>query len=443
MFKAACLALAIVAGGALARDAAAAAALESNSLKVEELAGPARVELRFRLTEPEAVEAVVATSGGQPVPVQFTPFSEAPPRATAVLFLIDKTDPKRAKTVEAGKALIGRLLERARDGAQCAVYALASDLEPVAPFGTPPEEARARLESVKASGMATELYRVSIEAIKLLAGTDAERRALVLLSDGRAEDTTFTLEQVVGEARQAGVAVFAAGYAESASLTPHVQSLRRLAAETGGVFAEAEPGTRREPESFARDFLATLRSGGTAVADVSGLAPGATLEFEVRTREQRSLKHSHTLAAAKTPGATARSDSRAWLLAALGGALLVAGGAIALLRRRKPEPGPLPPAAPRHVYARLKLLDSEGTEHLMEATALRIGRGADNDLTLRNDSISRHHAEIHRARDGSFSITDLGAGNGVLVNGRKVERATLQHEDVIELGEVRLRFLVA
>lgn len=442
MLKAACLALLLIAGGVLARDAVAAAAIDPHSLKIEEKPDLARVEFRFRLTEPEPVEGVTATSGGQAVPVQFTPFAESATPSTAVLFLIDKTDPKRAKTVEAGKALVARLLERAGPDTQFAVYALASDLEPIAEFGATKDEARAGLEPLKASGMATELYRVSIEAINVLAGTDAARKALVLLSDGRAEDTTFTIERVVEQARQAGVPIFAVGYAESASLTPHVQSLRRLAAETGGLFAEAELGTRREPEWFARDLFATLQSGGTAMADVSGLAPGAALEFEVRTKEQRLLKHSHLLTATAAAAAAAPvPENHFWLFAALGGALLVAGAAIALLRRR--EPAPLPPAAPRHVYARLKLLDSDGTEHLMEATALRIGRGADNDLALRNDSISRHHAEIHRARDGTFSITDLGAGNGVLVNGRKVERATLEHEDVIELGEVRLRFLVA
>src|SRR5207237_9534219 len=104
---------------------------------------------------------------------------------------------------------------------------------------------------------------------------------------------------------------------------------------------------------------------------------------------------------------------------------------------------PAPAGGERRVYARLKVLDADGTEHVMHATALRLGRSADNDVTLRNDSISRHHAEIHRTRDGSFAITDLGAGNGVLVNGEKVARAPLKHEDIIELGEVRLRFLIA
>lgn len=442
MFSAARLVLIPLVGGLFSRLANGAAEIDPHSLKFEEKTQPARVEFHFRLTEAEAVEGVAATAGGQKLAAKFTPFAEGPANTTAVLFLIDKSDPKRAKTIEAAKALTLRVIDRAGPEAKFAVYALASDLEPVAEFGTTKEEVRAKLPAVKALGMATELYRVSIAAIEKLESVEAGRKALVLLSDGRAEDTTFTIEQTVERAKEAGVAIFAVGYAESAQLTPHAQSLRRMAAETGGVFAEAEMGARREPESFVRDFFARLQSGGTATAEIGAWEPGGKIEWEVRTREQRSLKHEYRLspAVAAVVPPVKRDRDRTWTYAAAGGGVLLIAAAVALLRRREAEP---PADAPRHVYARLKLLDSAGAEHAMDTTAIRIGRGADNDIALRNDSISRHHAEIHRARDGSFSITDLGAGNGVLVNGRKVERTTLRHEDIIELGEVRLRFLIA
>jgi hypothetical protein len=403
-------------------------------LAIEEKNDPARVEFRFRLAEPEAVASVEATATGAKLPVQFTPFAESARHSSAFLFLLDATDPKRAKTVEANKATIQRLVERADPATQIAVYSFAANLEAVAEFGTPRSEVVERLAKVKAAGLATELYRNAIEAMQVLAGLEAARKALVLISDGRAEDTTFTLEQVVARARELGVVIYGMGYAETPQATIHLQSLRRLAAETGGPFAELETGTRREPETFAHDFSAHLLSGGVAVADLTGVAPGAPIEFEVRTVSQRALLHTFTRDAAATATAQA-PDRRRWLLVA--GALVGLGALAFLLLRRKAE------SAPKQVYARLKLLDSDGTEHAMTTTALRVGRGADNDLTLRNDSISRHHAEIHRARDGSFAITDLGAGNGVLVNGEKVERAPLKHEDVIELGEVRLRFLIA
>ena len=46
-------------------------------------------------------------------------------------------------------------------------------------------------------------------------------------------------------------------------------------------------------------------------------------------------------------------------------------------------------------------------------------------------------------RDGSFTITDLGSGNGILINGSRVTQSTLRDGDTVELGEVRFRFSVA
>jgi hypothetical protein len=411
---------------------AGVAELAVEATRLEEKDAPPRLELRFRLNEPDAVESVEASAGGKKLAVQFTSFAESAGHSIVVLFLVDTSDPKRARTVEAAKALLGRIAERADAHTKLAVYSFSADLAPVVEFGAPGEEWPEKIAKLKATGLATEMYRVTIEAIKVLEGADAARKALVLLSDGRAEDTTFSLEQAVGRARQAGVAIFALGYAESPQGTIHLQSLRRLAAETGGAFAEADIATRREPENFAHDLFATLESGGLAAASLDGVKAGETVEFEIRTKTQRSVRCTHTLGEG-APAAPA-SHRRTWLIAGLGAALLLAAAALGLTRRH---------AAPGQIFARLKLLDSDGTEHAMRTTALRVGRGADNDLTLRNDSISRHHAEIHRTRDGTFTITDLGAGNGVLVNGEKVERATLKHEDLIELGEVRLRFLIA
>ena len=122
-----------------------------------------------------------------------------------------------------------------------------------------------------------------------------------------------------------------------------------------------------------------------------------------------------------------------------GGGLLVLVLVAVIARRSRKEPAP----AEGPVYAKLQVLDGDGTELLMRSTALRVGRGADNDLALKNDSVSRHHAEIHRTREGDFTITELNSGNGILVNGEQVTKTTLKNDDIIELGEVRIRFLIA
>jgi pSer/pThr/pTyr-binding forkhead associated (FHA) protein len=56
--------------------------------------------------------------------------------------------------------------------------------------------------------------------------------------------------------------------------------------------------------------------------------------------------------------------------------------------------------------------------------------------------VHRYHAAIRRTADGDVMITDLSGkdGNGVLVNGASVGEARLKKGDVINIGEVKLKF---
>jgi pSer/pThr/pTyr-binding forkhead associated (FHA) protein len=95
---------------------------------------------------------------------------------------------------------------------------------------------------------------------------------------------------------------------------------------------------------------------------------------------------------------------------------------------------------PQQTYAFLEEFDGLSTRHPINKTTICIGRNKDNDICLVNDSISSHHAEIHRRRDGTFSIVDLGSTNGVLVNNIKITQLGIKDGDLIELGEVKLNF---
>ena len=74
--------------------------------------------------------------------------------------------------------------------------------------------------------------------------------------------------------------------------------------------------------------------------------------------------------------------------------------------------------------------------------SLRIGRHQENDIRLEDKTVHRYHALLHRSPDGDFLIRDLSGetGNGVYVNGARIEQAALRPGDLVELGAVRLRF---
>jgi general secretion pathway protein A len=68
-----------------------------------------------------------------------------------------------------------------------------------------------------------------------------------------------------------------------------------------------------------------------------------------------------------------------------------------------------------------------------------IGRTADNDLHVESKFISRHHAQLVTAPEGSV-IEDLNSTNGVYLNGKRVRRHKLQPGDVIKLGQHELTY---
>ena len=68
-----------------------------------------------------------------------------------------------------------------------------------------------------------------------------------------------------------------------------------------------------------------------------------------------------------------------------------------------------------------------------------IGRLADCDVVLSDDSVSRRHAELRR-QGGEVVLVDLGSTNGTKVNGATVKERRLTDGDLISIGTTQLRF---
>lgn len=67
-----------------------------------------------------------------------------------------------------------------------------------------------------------------------------------------------------------------------------------------------------------------------------------------------------------------------------------------------------------------------------------LGRGSSNDIQIEKKSVSKNHLRFEYMM-GMFIATDTQSTNGVVVNGKKVRRASLKDGDVIQLGDVVLR----
>jgi predicted component of type VI protein secretion system len=70
---------------------------------------------------------------------------------------------------------------------------------------------------------------------------------------------------------------------------------------------------------------------------------------------------------------------------------------------------------------------------------LVIGRDAESDISLSDQSVSRHHAAISRVFNEYF-VEDFGSTNGTLLNNKAVTKHILKNGDVLQIGNFEVRF---
>jgi CRP-like cAMP-binding protein/Fe-S-cluster-containing hydrogenase component 2 len=119
-----------------------------------------------------------------------------------------------------------------------------------------------------------------------------------------------------------------------------------------------------------------------------------------------------------------------------------------------PPPTPAPLATETRLYSnggellamlpQLKILDGpdEGSVLLLRFPSTSFGRGAGNDYRFPNDSIMSRSQAVIVCDQSKFILRDLNSANGTTVNNNLVSEVQLQPGDVIEMGAVRMEFLV-
>ncbi len=360
-------------------------------------------------------------------------------QSTAILILVDVSDSKRKNTVEKNARTISEILSSRKSHHKVGIAVFDSDLRILAPISSEQESAATVVKDIKAGGQSTEFYKSILAGIDLLQNTDANRKGLIVFSDGKEEDQAYTHSDVIKAAEGASVAILAMGYLERPIDSPYLQNMKRLADETYGLYFDATNETL--PNTLVGNSFSFIEKGGRVSFPLGAWIGKHEISIVLGTdaKKQISLKTQFEFPDRRTSEQkTLDFVKEFWIFLLTGFALFTLGVALVIRsRRRKKSELPQPIE-----YAFLHELDGTGTIHPLTKTAVCIGRSANNDIRLTNDSISSHHAEIHRRREGDFYIVDLASTNGIHVNEAKVTQMALNEGDLIELGEVRLRFSI-
>lgn len=402
-----------------------------------------------------ATDAGIVTPGEQ----QAYPWRGA---GTALLLLVDTSDPGRAGVVQANIGQVASLARAVRPHQRIGLARFDRELELLAPVGSGADVVAAAAGRLQAGGMTTELYRHVLRAVELLAATEAERRFVVVFSDGQAEDTAYFHDDVVTAARAAGVGILGLGFPRSQARSVALQSLRRLSEETGSLYLESDLAGNLPP-GFEQTVLGSVEHGARVVFTLP-VGAGSAVSLLVRhgggqTRHEVPIRVQAGVATAPVPAATARAraepapapttraDPKAGALlwygipAALLVLILLALVTLIMLYRqpRQTAAAGQGPALPRP-FAYLISQSSHPRRFAIASPIWRIGRSRENEMVLDDISISRRHAEIQRGPDGAFTLLDRGSRNGIYVNGQQVRKHVLKENDMIEIGDVALRF---
>ena len=80
-------------------------------------------------------------------------------------------------------------------------------------------------------------------------------------------------------------------------------------------------------------------------------------------------------------------------------------------------------------------------EYSLGDKPISIGRKHGNDVQLNDLTISGRHALITLSSENDATVEDLASTNGTLVNGNHIDKVSLKHGDIIQIGHHQFTFL--
>ena len=86
-----------------------------------------------------------------------------------------------------------------------------------------------------------------------------------------------------------------------------------------------------------------------------------------------------------------------------------------------------------HGHAEILAIDKTEAMVVVDRPEMVAGRHSDADIRLPLPDVSRRHCRFAWA-DGRWEVSDLGSLNGLWVNDRPVQHATLEHGDRVRIG---------
>lgn len=401
--------------------------------------------VRWRFVRPQTpqIRSIEATLAGQPVGVPGVASYPSAFERTAILALIDISDPRREAQINQDKLSFFQLARRAGAHHQIAIAVYDSD-----PYLLTPAEGNVQTLITMVAGASPRdtpprLNDVLLASIETLSRAPADRRGIFVFTDGHS-DQGVDLAALIGEAQQKNVTI-------SFLMSDSARQMDRKAIQSVAVMTGGQVVDLSYREAFLKQPFDLLDSGGTAVFPLDlkprffwKSDPELRVVFSYGTNELVLLAVPTVPIAGLSATAAHVVENHPIAVAASGGTFLtLLGGLVALGLRRRRAPSAVSETvleSARHPVLALLQNIGDGTNYPIQSPVAQIGRARSNDVVLNDETVSRLHAVLVQDGAGTFSIENRSELNGTQVNHQDVSKASLTSGDLITVGSTTLRF---
>lgn len=428
--------------------------------------------------------ALHATFGKDPLNVQaIEPFDPAK-AGVAYLVLVDVSKSLGPREFAQVRNALEVLTDHLQPQDRMAVIRFGSQTAVVSDFTADRDVLKQKLAALARSDSQTVLHLALRQAIELGKRLDKDlpdRRAAIVLTDGKDEGSGITIDDVLNDVHDNRLPIYAIGFSRlpGSERARYFALLKRVALNSGGDFFHAADANsiadayEKTRSAITRVYVAHATCGACA-ADGRAERLQATLHagdrvltdgIDVRILPSGEVTQAPPAATrVVTPPLPAPwyRTIPIWVYIAGGSALMISSAVLVFViahrRGAKDDPGPAPddasdvapapvPAKPKGIPLELVVVRGQrpgASYKLALDNRAVVGTGADTDLRLTTETaVAARQFELERIT-GKIVIRDLTGSQSTSVNGVPIRsQYPISNGDLISAGSTELRFLVS
>ncbi len=365
---------------------------------------------------------LVLHENGREVPIRQMRMggAEGSREALSMALVVDNSGSMQGNKIEQARQSLLKFISLMEKGDRAALLAFNDKVVDILPVTDSSENMKNAVLSLEPGGN-TALYDAiakGVESVRNIPG----RRAVIVLTDGKANRGSLGIDQAIQAATKAYVSVTIIGLGEDV----RTARLERIALETGGTyfFTPSEEGLADIYESISK----RIRNEYVVTYDTEERGEYLrTVSVELKGGGEKS-ERMYFQPESSLFGTGAGMPGWAWLVPFLCLAGLVAVSSRSLERT--------------YQGGHLSVVRGRGTRSEIDISeSVTIGRDERNTLGLFKDgTIEQRHAEV-KNEEGRYFVEDNASKTGTFVNRQRVTgRQELRDGDVIEIGETKIVF---